>query len=263
MGSLHKLTDKELEKGGWKMSSFDEIPRIKVDDIEEYAKANGYLNQEEYNERINNAMAGVKDIEHLEQPESLQEFLRSLSAMRRKLRRDFTRGENEDLEVLVKGWEEYYKELERINEFPNIDDSLEEDKEKFRVKFKECRSYEELEELEEWWDDKHPHIIPEYDITAEEFCERVHFVTLEEALARIGKVDNDVIDKELDGLRDEIDEIRRKGDEESKRFAQQHTPELSTIEELQNYYRAIPFEKWERQMMDRLGGDPLETLTDE
>ena len=29
IGSLHKLTDEELEKGGWKLRSFDDIPRIK------------------------------------------------------------------------------------------------------------------------------------------------------------------------------------------------------------------------------------------
>ena len=208
--NVHNLTDEELKYHGIKRIPFDEIPAVYVDDIEEYAKANGYLNQEEYNERINNAMAGVKDIEHLEQPESLQEFLRSLSAMRRKLRRDFTRGENKDLEVLVKGWEEYYKELERFKEFPNIDDSLEEDKEKFRVKFKECRSYEELEELEEWWDDRHPHIAPEYDITAEEFCDRFHFVRLEEALARIGNPINAEADNDIPYYDMTIEEYRQR-----------------------------------------------------
>ena len=76
----------------------------------------------------------------------------------------------------------------------------------------------------------------------------------------------DLTDENFERFCQEIDEISRKGDEENKRLAQQPTPEFSTIEEFQNYCReigAIPFEEWERQMMDRLGGDPLETLTDE
>ena len=48
---LHLLTEEELKNRGWEMRPFDEIPRIYVDDIDEYAKANGYLTQEEYNQR--------------------------------------------------------------------------------------------------------------------------------------------------------------------------------------------------------------------
>ena len=229
--NVNNLTDEELKYHGIKRIPFDEIPAVYVDDIEEYAKANGYLNQEEYNERINNAMAGVKDIEHLEQPESLQEFLKSLSAMRRKLRRDFTRGENEDLEVLVKGWEEYYKELERIKEFPNIDDSLEEDKEIFNTKFKYCQTYEELEELEEWWKDRHPHITPEYDVPSEEFCERFGLVDLEDIWEKhFGDTPIPGIDYEVTGqeISDECIEQKlcNESDREQEEFIEQCRREL-------------------------------------
>ena len=87
--SANNLTDEELRCHGIKRIPFDEIPAVYVDDIEEYANSIGYLSQVEYNERINNAMAGIKDIEHSEQPESLQEILKSLAAKRRKLHEDF------------------------------------------------------------------------------------------------------------------------------------------------------------------------------
>lgn len=50
------LTEQELHRFGLKRMSFVDAPGIEVDDIEEYARANGYINQDEYNKRINNAM---------------------------------------------------------------------------------------------------------------------------------------------------------------------------------------------------------------
>lgn len=56
IANLHNMTDEELQRIGIKRMSFADAPCIEVDDIEEYAKANGYVDQEEYNKRINSAM---------------------------------------------------------------------------------------------------------------------------------------------------------------------------------------------------------------
>lgn len=122
---------------------FDEIPGIYVDDIDEYAKANGYLTQEEYNQRINNAMAVCS--------QSPKRFY---------------------------GPEDLTKE------------------------------------------------------NYEKFCQ-------------------------------EIDELSRKADEENRLLTKTEIPEFKSIEEVRKYYNSVPFEEWERQMMDRLGRYPLETLTEE
>ena len=56
MDNLHLMTEEELQEYGWRRVPFDEIPRIKVDNIEEYARTHGYINQEEYNKWLNNLL---------------------------------------------------------------------------------------------------------------------------------------------------------------------------------------------------------------
>ena len=46
----------ELRKYGHRKLSFEELPYIEVDDVEEYARAHGYINQEEYNKWLNNLL---------------------------------------------------------------------------------------------------------------------------------------------------------------------------------------------------------------
>ena len=143
MERLHLLTEEELKNGGLEMRPFDEIPEIYVDDIDEYAKANGYLTQEEYNQRINNAMAVCS---------------------------------------------------ESPKKFHGPEDLTDEN--------------------------------------FERFCQ-------------------------------EIDELRKKADKENRLLTKTEKPKFKSIEEICKYYNAVPFEEWERQMMDRLDRCPLETLTEE
>lgn len=56
MDKKQELLKEEMIKDGWKEVTFEELPCIKVDNIEEYARSNGFLTQEEYNNRIKNAM---------------------------------------------------------------------------------------------------------------------------------------------------------------------------------------------------------------
>ena len=53
---LDSLTEEELRQYGHRKVSFDELPSIEVDDMEEYARAHGYINQEEYNKWLNNLL---------------------------------------------------------------------------------------------------------------------------------------------------------------------------------------------------------------
>ena len=230
--NVNNLTDEELKYHGIKRIPFDEIPAVYVDDIEEYAKANGYLNQEEYNERINNAMAGVKDIEHLEQSESPQEILKSLATKRRKLHEDFRKLEtNEDMENLQRDWEEYHQQVETLKEIPNIDETLEEDKIELNLRLAKCQNYNDFRELSEWWSDRHPHIIPEYDIASEEFCERFGLVDLEDIWERhfgdtpILGIDYDVTSQEIVDVGTE-QEFCNDADREQEEFIEQCRREL-------------------------------------
>ena len=126
-------------------------------------------------------MAGVKDIEHLEQPESLQEILKSLATKRRKLHEDFRKLEtDEDMENLQRDWEEYHQQVEALKEIPNIDETLEEDKIELNIRLAKCQNYNDYMELGDWWLDRHPHIIPHYDISLEEFERRFGFVSYED-----------------------------------------------------------------------------------
>ena len=52
----NSLTEEELRQYGHRMVPFDELPYIEVDDVEEYARAHGYINQEEYNKWLNNLL---------------------------------------------------------------------------------------------------------------------------------------------------------------------------------------------------------------
>ena len=55
--NLDRMTDEELRQYGIRKMSFDEVPcSIEVDNIEEYARAHGYINQEEYNKWLNNLL---------------------------------------------------------------------------------------------------------------------------------------------------------------------------------------------------------------
>ena len=51
----------------------------------------------------------------------------------------------------------------------------------------------------------------------------------------------------------EIDELCRKAEEKAKLLRESHTPQFNTIEEVLQYYDAIPFSEWESKMMKRLG----------
>ena len=64
MGSLHKLTDEELEKGGWKLRSFDDIPRIISDECIEQELCNeSDREQEEFIEQCRRDLeARVKEL---------------------------------------------------------------------------------------------------------------------------------------------------------------------------------------------------------
>lgn len=230
--NVNNLTDEELKYHGIKRIPFDEIPAVYVDDIEEYAKANGYLNQEEYNERINNAMAGVKDIEHLEQPESLQEILKSLAAKRRKLHEDFRKLEtDEDMENLQRDWEEYDQQVEALKEIPNIDATLQVDEIELNIKLAKCQNYNDFRELSEWWSDRHPHIIPHYDISLEELERRFGFVSYEDIWKKhFGDTPIPGIDYEVTGqeISDECieQELCNESDREQEEFIEQCRREL-------------------------------------
>lgn len=55
--NINNMTEEELREYGYRRVSFDKIPPcIEVDNIEEYARAHGYINQEEYNKWLNNLL---------------------------------------------------------------------------------------------------------------------------------------------------------------------------------------------------------------
>ena len=230
--NANNLTDEELKYHGIKRIPFDEILAVYVDDIEEYAKSIGYLSQAEYNERINNAMAGVKDIEHSEQPESLQEILKSLAAKRRKLYEDFRKLVTyEDMENLQRDWGEYDQQVEALKEIPNIDATLEEDKIELNIKLAKCQNYNDFRELSEWWSDRHPHIIPHYDISLEELERRFGFVSYEDIWKKhFGDTPIPGIDYEVTGqeISDECieQELCNESDREQEEFIEQCRREL-------------------------------------
>ena len=56
------LTEDELHHYGLRKISFDDIPCIEVDDFDEYIRQNGYLTQDEYNNKINNALIKCNSI---------------------------------------------------------------------------------------------------------------------------------------------------------------------------------------------------------
>ncbi|MBQ1225238.1 MAG: hypothetical protein IIX82_04670 [Alistipes sp.] len=56
------LTEDELRHYGLRKISFDDIPCIEVDDFDEYIRQNGYLTQDEYNNKINNALIKCNSI---------------------------------------------------------------------------------------------------------------------------------------------------------------------------------------------------------
>ena len=73
----------------------------------------------------------------------------------------------------------------------------------------------------------------------------------------------DLTDENFEKFCQEIDELSKKADKENRLLTETEIPEFKSIEEVCKYYNAVPFEEWERQMMDRLGRYPLETLTEE
>lgn len=54
--NMNNMTEEELRQYGYRRVPFDELPSIEVDDMEEYARAHGYINQEEYNKWLNNLL---------------------------------------------------------------------------------------------------------------------------------------------------------------------------------------------------------------
>lgn len=111
----------------------------------------------------------------------VDDILKELAQKRRALHEEFRSIETqEDIDRLEKGWEEYHQQVEALKDIPKIDDTLEEDKIKLNIMLGKCQTQEDFMELREWWDDRQPHIIPNYDISEEEFKRRFGFVSLEE-----------------------------------------------------------------------------------
>lgn len=184
-------------------------------------------------------MAGVKDIEHSEQPESLQEILKSLASKRRKLHEDFRKLEtDEDMENLQRDWDEYDQQVEALKEIPNIDETLEEDKIELNIKLAKCQNYNDFRELSEWWSDRHPHIIPHYDISLEEFERRFGFVSYEDIWKKhfgdtpIPGIDYEVTSQEIVDVGTE-QVFCNESDREQEEFIEQCRRELEArVEEL-------------------------------